>query len=166
MRAPGPRILIAGQPVSALKASFQAQFLNLFQDLQQQLDPACLFELHDVNVVSSISDRVAVVNAGRIVKVAEPNQIHHAPRHPDSSVLLDGALMPVLQARRARCASLLGRPPNSADLPPGCALSDRRAFATGKCQRTIPSLRPDGGGRLTACHRRDEVTLTSIMARG
>ena len=69
------------------------------QGLRQELDPACLLALHDVNVASSIADRVAVVSAGRIVKLAEPNQVHHAPGHPDSSVLLDGALMPVLHAR-------------------------------------------------------------------
>ena len=164
--APGPRILIADEPVSALDVSVQAQILNLFQDLQQELGLTYLFVSHDLNVVSNISDRVAVMYAGRIVEVAETEQIYHAPRHPYSAALLDAVLLPELHAQKASREPLQGQPPNPANLPPGCAFSDRCAFATEICRRELPSLQPDGDGRLTACHRRDEVSLAGIRAHG
>ena len=160
--APGPRILIADEPVSALDVSVQAQILNLFQDLQQELGLTYLFVSHDLNVVSNISDRVAVMYAGRIVEVAETEQIYHTPRHPYSSALLDAVLIPEHNAQKASHEALQGQPPNPADLPPGCAFSDRCVFATDLCRRMLPTLQPDGDGRLTACHRRDEITLAGI----
>ena len=126
----------------------------------------CLFESLDTNVTSNISDRVSVMHAGRIVEVAETNQNYLAPRDPGSSDLLDAVLILELHAQKASCEAVQGQLPNPMDLPPGCAISDRRVFATDKCLRAIPSLKLDGDGRLTACHRRNEVTFASIRARG
>jgi len=162
--APRPRILIADEPVSALDVSVQAQILNLFQDLQQEFGLTYLFVSHDLNVVSNISDRVAVMYAGRIVELAETDQIYNAPRHPYTSALLGAVLIPELDAHKGSREALQGQPPNPANLPPGCAFSERCVFATDICRRSLPLLEPDGNGRLTACHRRDEISLAGIRA--
>ncbi len=160
--APNPRIVIADEPVSALDVSVQAQILNLFQDLQQELGLTYLFVSHDLNVVSNISDRVAVMYAGRIVEVAQTDQIYHAPRHPYSSALLGAVLIPEFKAVKTVRAALQGQPPNPANLPPGCAFAPRCSFATDICRQVQPLIEPDGADRLTACHRKDEISLTGV----
>jgi peptide/nickel transport system ATP-binding protein len=160
--APEPRIVIADEPVSALDVSVQAQILNLLQDLQQDFGLTYLFVSHDLNVVSNISDRVAVMYAGRIVEVADTGQIYHSPRHPYSSALLGAVLTPKLHAQKHGHAVLTGQPPNLANLPPGCAFAPRCAFATDLCRQRAPAIESDGTGRLTACHHKDEISLTGV----
>ena len=161
--APQPSIVIADEPVSALDVSVQAQILNLFQDLQNEFGLTYLFVSHDLNVVSNISDRVAVMYAGRLVEVASTDQIYHNPRHPYSSALLGAVLIPEYREdKKSGKQVLLGQPPNPANLPSGCAFAPRCAFAKDICFQTPPAIVPDGAGRLTACHRRDEISLTGV----
>ncbi|MDE0810389.1 MAG: ABC transporter ATP-binding protein, partial [Alphaproteobacteria bacterium] len=161
--APQPSIVIADEPVSALDVSVQAQILNLFQDLQHEFGLTYLFVSHDLNVVSNISDRVAVMYAGRLVEVASTDQIYHNPRHPYSSALLGAVLIPEYREdKKSGKQVLLGQPPNPANLPSGCAFAPRCAFAKDICFQTPPAIVPDGAGRLTACHRRDEISLTGV----
>ncbi|MDE0345755.1 MAG: hypothetical protein OXI66_08230, partial [Boseongicola sp.] len=94
----GPAVL-SEEPVSALGVSVLAQILPPFLDLQQELGLTCLFVAHDLNADSNISDRVAVMHAGRIIEGAENGQSCLAPRHPLSSDLLDAALIPALRAQ-------------------------------------------------------------------
>ncbi len=162
--APKPGVVVADEPVSSLDVSVQAQILNLFQDLQQEFGLTYLFVSHDLNVVSNISDRVAVMYAGRIVEVAATAQIYHAPRHPYTSALLNAVLIPEFSREKRTRHPLHGQPPNPAKLPAGCAFSPRCKFATGLCRQSIPPLDPDGNGRLTACHRRDEISLSGLQA--
>jgi peptide/nickel transport system ATP-binding protein len=161
--APNPRIVIADEPVSALDVSVQAQILNLFQDLQQELGLTYLFVSHDLNVVSNISDRVAVMYAGRIVEVAKTEQIYHAPRHPYTSALLGAVLTPEYKPTKAARIPLQGQPPNPANLPKGCAFAPRCAFAAEICRQEQPVLEAETAGRLTACHRKDEITPDGIV---
>ncbi|MXW84646.1 MAG: hypothetical protein F4Z55_01525 [Boseongicola sp. SB0667_bin_21] len=121
---------------------------------------------HDLNADLNISDRVAVMHAGRIIEGAEINQSCLAPRHPLSSVLLDAALRPEWRTQEVSREAVQGQPPNPADWPLGCMFPDRCALATDKCRRAIPSRQPGGDGRLTARHRKDEISLAGILARG
>jgi len=160
--APNPRIVIADEPVSSLDVSVQAQILNLFQDLQKDLGLTYIFISHDLNVVSNISDRVAVMYAGRIVEVADTYQIFHSPRHPYSSVLLAAVLTPEYQNKKPNRERLQGHPPNPANLPAGCAFAPRCTYATERCQQSPPPFEQDKNGRMTACHRKNELSLPGI----
>ncbi len=164
--APNPRIIIADEPVSALDVSVQAQILNLFRDLQREFGLTYLFVSHDLNVVSNIADRVAVMYAGRIVEMASTSEIYNAPRHPYSAALLSAVLVPDYRVEKLPRQRLRGHPPNPADLPNGCAFAPRCPFATDLCRSTEPALESDGAGRLTACHRRAEITLTGLKDAG
>ena len=163
--APNPGIVVADEPVSSLDVSVQAQILNLFQDLQQEFGLTYLFVSHDLNVVSNISDRVAVMYAGRIVEVARTAQIYHAPRHPYTSALLGAVLIPEFTPEKRTRDPLHGQPPNPAKLPAGCAFAPRCSFASSPCHQSVPPLEPDGDGRLTACHRRTEISLSGLQAQ-
>lgn len=160
--APNPRIIIADEPVSALDVSVQAQILNLFRDLQREFSLSYLFISHDLNVVSNISDRVAVMYAGRIVEVADTAQIYHSPRHPYSAALLSAVLTPEYSSQKSSRQRLQGHPPNPADLPSGCAFAPRCPFAADICRTSIPELAPDGDRRETACHRKSEIELSGL----
>jgi peptide/nickel transport system ATP-binding protein len=160
--APNPRIVIADEPVSALDVSVQAQILNLFQDLQEELGLTYLFVSHDLNVVSNISDRVAVMYAGRIVEVAATDQIYHQPRHPYTAALLGAVLTPDYSPTKQDRDPLQGQPPNPANLPQGCAFAPRCVFATRICSAVQPVLEADGEGRLTVCHERDAISHAGI----
>ncbi|AJY45510.1 ABC transporter ATP-binding protein [Martelella endophytica] len=160
--APSPRIIIADEPASALDVSVQAQILNLFRDLQKTLGLTYLFISHDLNVVSNIAGRVAVMYAGRIVEMADTADIYHRPRHPYSAALLNAVLTPEYHPTKPVRERLSGAPPNPANLPVGCAFSPRCPFATDLCRSAAPPLEHDGNGRLTACHRRDDLQLTGL----
>tara|TARA_A100001015_G_scaffold16525_1_gene19328 strand:+ start:3878 stop:5974 length:2097 start_codon:yes stop_codon:yes gene_type:complete len=160
--APKPKIVIADEPVSALDVSVQAQILNLFQDLQRDLGLTYLFVSHDLNVVSNISDRVAVMYAGRIVEIAPTDEIYSSPRHPYTAALLSAVLTPEYTPNKSRREPLQGHPPNPANLPPGCSFAPRCSFASSNCQQNSPTLECDDEGRLVACHRKNELTLSGI----
>ena len=160
--APKPKIVIADEPVSALDVSVQAQILNLFQDLQRDLGLTYLFVSHDLNVVSNISDRVAVMYAGRIVEIAPTAEIYSSPRHPYTAALLSAVLTPEYTPNKSRIEPLQGHPPNPANLPPGCSFAPRCAFASSNCHQNSPTLEFDDEGRLVACHRKNELTLSGI----
>ena len=147
---------------SALDVSVQAQILNLFQDLQRDLGLTYLFVSHDLNVVSNISDRVAVMYAGRIVEIAPTAEIYSSPRHPYTAALLSAVLTPEYTPNKSRIEPLQGHPPNPANLPPGCSFAPRCSFASSNCQQIPPRLESSEEGRLVACHRKNELTLSSI----
>ena len=92
--ASGPELIIADEPVSALDMSVQAQILNLFMDLQNDLGVACIFITHDLGVVEHVSDDVAVLNRGRIIEIGPTEQVMHAPQHGYTKTLL--AAIPTL----------------------------------------------------------------------
>ena len=160
--APKPKIVIADEPVSALDVSVQAQILNLFHDLQKDLGLTYLFVSHDLNVVSNISDRVAVMYAGRIVEIAKTNQIYSSPRHPYTAALLAAVLTPVYKPNKSQREPLQGHPPNLANLPPGCSFASRCFFARSNCHHIPPKLECDDNGGWTACHRKNELSLAGL----
>lgn len=146
-----PEVIIADEPVSALDVSIQAQVINLFQDLKERLNLTYLFISHDLNVVRHISDRVAVMYLGRIVEIAETEELFEKPLHPYSKALIK-AIPLADPEQREIIPSLKGEIPSPIDPPPGCTFNTRCPEAMDVCRQVIPVLEPQDGLRQVACH--------------
>ncbi|RYD62354.1 MAG: ATP-binding cassette domain-containing protein [Sphingomonadales bacterium] len=159
-----PRLVVADECVSALDVSIQAQTLNLMQDLQEEFALTYVFISHDLSVVEYISDRVAVMYAGRIVELSDTEPLFARPRHPYTSALL--AAVPRPDPRRARTRQqirLKGEVADPANRPSGCAFHPRCPFATDRCRTEDPQLRPVGSG-MAACHFAESLDLKGVNA--
>ena len=119
-----PHLIVADEPVSALDASVQAQIINLFEELREQLGVAFIFIAHDLNVVRHISHRVAVMYLGQIVEIGRSDDLFSDPRHPYTRALLSAVPMPDPRVR-ATAASLEGELPDPSRPPKGCSFSTR-----------------------------------------
>jgi peptide/nickel transport system ATP-binding protein len=158
-----PRLVVADEAVSALDVSVRAQILNLLQNLQHDFGLTYLFISHDLSVVEYIADRVAVMYVGRLVEVAEQNELYHHPKHPYTEALLSAVPRPDPRLRSKRIV-LHGDLPNPGSPPSGCYFHPRCRYAGERCHEDTPELRDIGNGHVVACHFAEELSLSGVTA--
>ncbi|MCT8997859.1 ABC transporter ATP-binding protein [Chelativorans intermedius] len=144
-----PEILVLDEPVSALDVSVQAQVLNLLDDLKARFGLTYVFISHDLSVVESVSDRVAVMYFGRIVEEAAAHALFACPRHPYTKLLFDSA--PVPGKKGLTGEEGLAELPDPYNPPPGCAFAPRCRRAAEDCRASRPPLETREAGRHAAC---------------
>ncbi|MFN3686145.1 ABC transporter ATP-binding protein [Salinarimonas sp.] len=147
--AAAPRILVLDEPVSALDVSIQAQVLALLADLRARLSLTYLFISHDLAVVETIADEVAVMYFGRVVETGPVDAVFASPRHPYTRLLLDSA--PSLGRRAPARIATAGELPDPTRPPPGCPFAPRCPRARDACREAMPPLVSSGPGRTVAC---------------
>jgi oligopeptide transport system ATP-binding protein len=152
-----PKIVLCDEPVSALDVSIQAQIVDLLLDLRRELDLALIFIAHDLAVVRRISHRVMVLYLGRVMEVAQSDDLYRDPKHPYTRALIGSVPLPDPDAERARPRQVLGGElPSPISPPSGCRFRTRCAFAVERCAAEVPELRSVGPA-LVACHRAEEL---------
>ena len=156
--AVNPEFIVCDEPVSALDVSIQAQVINMFDELQDKLNLTYLFIAHDLLVVRHISDRIAVMYLGKMVELADANEICEKPLHPYSKALMSAVPMPDPKIARAnQRIALQGDIPSPLNAPSGCPFRTRCQYATAKCAESMPEFREVSKGHFVACHRVAEI---------
>ena len=150
--AVNPQFIVCDEPVSALDVSIQAQVINMFEELQEKLGIAYLFIAHDLLVVHHISDRIAVMYLGKIVELADADELNSNPLHPYTQSLLSAVPIPDPDIARSRQRIMLeGDVPSPLHMPTGCPFRTRCRYATEQCALECPTLTDRGNGHLSAC---------------
>ena len=156
--AVNPEFIVCDEPVSALDVSIQAQVINMFDDLQDKLGLTYLFIAHDLLVVRHISDRIAVMYLGKMVELADADEIYNHPLHPYSQSLLSAVPLPDPKAARAnQRIALTGDIPSPLNAPSGCPFRTRCRYATEQCAQSMPPFEEVEPGHFVACHRLKEI---------
>lgn len=147
-----PEFIVCDEAVSALDVSIQSQIINLLMDLKDTYKVTYLFISHALNVVQHISDRVAVMYLGKIVELAETEELFSHAAHPYTQALLSA--VPILSGHEKRERIILkGEVPGAAHIPSGCRFHTRCPMATKECAKHEPELREVASGHMAACHR-------------
>ena len=149
-----PDLIVCDEAVSALDVSVQAQVLNLLQELKQKLGLTYFFISHNLNVVYQVSDRVGVMYLGKMVEIADYDQLYEKRYHPYTEALLS-AIPQVNQEDRKERIHLEGEVPSPTDPPSGCRFHTRCPKACDRCKAEEPALREIAPGHLVACHLYD-----------
>lgn len=147
-----PSFIVCDEPVSALDVSIQAQVINMFEELQEKLGVAYLFIAHDLLVVRHISKRIAVMYLGKMVELADSEELNEHPMHPYTQSLLSAVPIPDPDIARANKRIVLeGDVPSPLKMPTGCPFRTRCRYATDKCAEAMPEFTDRGGGHMVAC---------------
>lgn len=147
-----PEFIVCDEPVSALDVSIQAQIINMFEELQDKMNLTYLFIAHDLLVVKHISDRIAVMYLGRLIELADANEIYNHPIHPYTVSLMSAVPIPDPEyARKHQRIVLKGDVPSPLHMPSGCAFRTRCPKATAKCAEARPEFREVTPGHWAAC---------------
>ncbi|HBE28867.1 MAG TPA: peptide ABC transporter substrate-binding protein [Ktedonobacter sp.] len=154
-----PEFIVLDEPVSALDVSVRAQVLNLLQRLQNQFNLTYLFVSHDLSVVRHVADRIAVMYLGRIVELADRDELYAGPKHPYTQALLSSIPIPDPQIEKRRHRIILsGDLPSSINIPSGCRFHTRCPMAQQICREVDPIFeRKEGREHYAACHFSEEV---------
>ena len=150
--AVNPKFIVCDEPVSALDVSIQAQVVNMFEELQDKLGVAYLFIAHDLLVVHHISDRIAVMYLGKMMEIADADELNGNPMHPYTLSLLSAVPIPDPEtARHSKRIVLEGDVPSPLKMPTGCPFRTRCKYATEQCAKEMPPLSDRGSGHFVAC---------------
>ena len=153
-----PEFIVCDEPVSALDVSIQAQVINMFQELQEELGLTYLFIAHDLLVVRHISDRIAVMYLGKIVELADADEIYEHPLHPYSKALMSAVPVPDPKIAKANeRITLAGDIPSPLNAPSGCPFRTRCPYATERCALEMPEFKEVSKGHFVACHNMAEI---------
>ncbi len=149
-----PKLVVADEPVSALDVSIQAQIINLLEQLQTELGLTIIFIAHDLSVVRHVCDRIAVMYLGKVVELADADQLFEHPRHPYTGALLSAVPVPDPRLAREKQRQVLGGDvPSPTNPPQACRFHTRCPKARdGHCNVEEPLLDVKDGGNLAACH--------------
>lgn len=149
----GPKLIVCDEPVSALDVSIQAQIINLFEELKENLDLTYIFIAHDMAVVRHIADTVAVMYLGRIVEMMDTVSLYGNPMHPYTKALLSAVPVVDYYREKKRTRIVLdGEVPSPINVPSGCPFHPRCPNMTEECRKVSPKLRDMGNGHLVSCH--------------
>ena len=149
-----PTVLLADEPTTALDVTVQIQILLLLRELQRELGMAVVFVTHDVGAAVEVSDRLAVMYAGRFVETGAARDVLRKRAHPYTEGLLAANLHGVEPG--SRLMTIPGAPPNLAALPPGCSFAPRCAYTLPQCGETMPAAVICGDGHVARCWRAEE----------
>ncbi len=148
-----PKFIVCDEPVSALDVSIQAQIINMFEDLQEKLNLTYLFIAHDLLIVRHISDRIAVMYLGKIVEIADTEDLFNNPLHPYTESLMSAVPSPDPKtARKSKRIVLTGDVPSPLNIPSGCPFRTRCPKAFDRCSKDIPYLKEETPGHFVSCH--------------
>lgn len=155
-----PRFLVCDESIAALDVSIQAQILNLFMDLRQELDLTYLFISHDLRAVQHVCDRIVIMYLGRIVEELPARDFTDGANHPYTRALL--AELPDLAHRRKTWVAIKGEIPSPISPPKGCHFHPRCPLAFDRCRVERPALRAIAPGHRSACHLNDRAATAPV----
>lgn len=148
-----PKLVVADEPTSALDVSVQAQILNLIQDLQKRLDLSFLMISHDLSVIKHMSDRVGIMYLGKIIELANSQELFKRPQHPYTQILMNAVPIPDPKKMRQKMKHIIkGEISSTVDPPKGCRFHPRCEYAESRCKKMEPIFQEIRKGHFVACN--------------